>query len=124
MPRARLRLLGGFELTDKEGATAAFTSRKGRALLAFLALNSDRHHERGELAALLWGGRGEAQARDSLKQCLLALRKVTGDRTGEILGTDRDGVTLHGEAIEVDVSRLRRLAESDEVEDLAEVARL
>ena len=78
MPRARLRLLGGFEFADKTGAVVALTSRKGRSLLAYLALNPDRRHDRGELAALLWGDRGETQARDSLKQCLLSLRKAIG----------------------------------------------
>ena len=124
MPRAELKILGGFELTDRNGTTIAVTSRKGRALLAYLALNADRRHDRAELSALLWSGRGEAQARGSLNQCLLALRKATGDSTGEMLESDRDSVTLHGEALEVDVARLRALAASDESEDLAAAAAL
>ena len=124
MPKVGLRMLGDFELTDREGAAVALTSRKGRALLAYLALNPDRHHDRGDLAALLWGGRGEAQARDSLNKCLQTLGKATGGHAAEIFETDRDSVTLRGEAIEVDVTRLRRLAESDDSEDLAEAGRL
>ena len=63
MPRMGLKILGGFELTDQKGNKVALTSRKGQALLTYLALNPGKFHGRGELAALLWGNRGKIQAR-------------------------------------------------------------
>ena len=100
------------------------SERKARALLAYLALNPEQHHGRDKLAALLWGARADTQARSRLSKCLSGLRKAVGNGAEALLDTDRDGVILHGAAIEVDVAQLRRLAESDDLEDLAEAASL
>jgi hypothetical protein len=66
----KLILLGGFALESAYGATLALPTRKDKLLLAYLALSGGRPQSRGRLAGLLWGDRGEAQARDSLKQSL------------------------------------------------------
>ncbi len=122
MTSVGLRILGGFELTDHAGAMVGLTSRKGRALLAYLALNPDRNHERGELAALLWGGRGEAHARDSLNKCLQTLGKALGNSAEDFLEMDRETILLCNDAVDLDVARLRRLADSDDIDDLAREA--
>ena len=117
-------MLAGFALSDGDGVAVELSERKARALLAYLALNPDRHHERDELTVLLWGDRAPAQARASLSTCLTGLRKAVGNGAEGLFETDLHGVTLRGGIIEVDVARLRRLAESDDFEDLAEAARL
>ncbi len=119
-----LELFAGFALGDAEGVAVGLSERKAQALLAYLALNPDRHHGRGELAALLWGDRATTQARASLSKCLTGLRRAVGNGAEALFETDRDGVTLRGGAIDVDVARLRRLAGSDDCEDLSKAARL
>jgi TolB-like protein/DNA-binding SARP family transcriptional activator/Tfp pilus assembly protein PilF len=105
----RLALLGGFCLQDGDGADLVLTTRKDRLLLAYLALSPARSHGRDRLAGLLWGDRGDAQARDSLRQSLAALR--TAFRRGGIdpLRTDREQVTLEPSGISIDAAEFAEL---------------
>jgi len=52
--------------------------KKARALLAFLAAQSGQPVSRERLADLLWPYQGSEQARHSLRNCLLELRKALG----------------------------------------------
>ena len=56
---------------------------KVRALLAYLALESDRAHGRDELAGLLWPGSPEEAARKSLRQALTTLRTAICDEDAQ-----------------------------------------
>jgi oligopeptide transport system substrate-binding protein len=58
---------------------AGFDSDKVRALLAYLAVESDREHRREKLAGLLWSDYPERSARTSLRRALANLRHVIGD---------------------------------------------
>jgi TolB-like protein/lipopolysaccharide biosynthesis regulator YciM len=102
-----LTLLGGFALRSTAGSELALSTRKDRLLLAYLALNAGRSLPRDHLAGLLWGDRGEAQARDSLRQSLAAIRQafrqvgldpVLSER--ERVGFDRDGIDIDAVAFE------------------------
>jgi TolB-like protein len=106
----RLTLLGGFSLETAVGATLALPTRKDKLLLAYLALSGGRPQSRDRLAALLWGDRAEAQARDSLKQALAELRQAFRQAGLDPLQADRESVTLDPADIEIDVSELVRLA--------------
>jgi len=88
--RCHLNLLGGWSLTADDGAELSLPNRKDKQLLAYLATQGGQFHARERLANLLWADRTDAQARDSLRQALAALRKafrlvgldpVQGDRT-------------------------------------------
>jgi DNA-binding SARP family transcriptional activator len=57
-----------------------FNSDKARALLTYLAVESDRAHHREHLAGLLWPEYPERRARHSLSQVLYSVRTVIGDR--------------------------------------------
>jgi TolB-like protein len=83
--------------------------RKTQALLAYLALSPAQPRSREELVGLLWGDRGEEQARSSLRQSLSELRKALGDPDNSLLVTGRDTVSLNAEAVDVDVSEFDRL---------------
>ncbi len=76
----RLKLLGRFGLWqgDKEMPRLP---RKTQALLAFLALEQDRHITREAVAELLWPDRGTKQARHSLRQTLLTLSKAVSGQS-------------------------------------------
>jgi predicted ATPase/DNA-binding SARP family transcriptional activator/Tfp pilus assembly protein PilF len=58
---------------------ANFATDKARALLAYLAVESDRPHRRDTLAGLLWPDQPQKRARQNLRQALSDLRKVIGD---------------------------------------------
>jgi len=61
----------------------AFESDKVRALLAYLAVESDRPHRREKLVGLLWPERSERSARQNLSQALFNLRYIIGDRDAQ-----------------------------------------
>lgn len=107
MARLELRLLGGFSLTDASGEVVALTSRKARALLAYVALARGRPQPRDRLAMLLWEDSNLAQARSSLRQALTTLRRALGDRP-EVLEADLESVTLPASALWVDVLAFER----------------
>ncbi|MFL7794601.1 MAG: winged helix-turn-helix domain-containing protein, partial [Anaerolineae bacterium] len=56
-----------------------FATDKARALLAYLAVESDQPHRRDALAGLLWPDQPQGKARQNLRQALSDLRKVIGD---------------------------------------------
>ena len=80
MARLSISLLGLFQVLLHSKEVTGFDSDKARALLAYLALESDRPHRREALAGLLWPERPERDARHSLSQLLFNLRSVLGDR--------------------------------------------
>lgn len=102
-----LNLRGAFCPRTGDGAPVRGLSRRGLAILAALACAPGHRMPRPALAALIWGERGEDQARASLRQELSALRRrlppgalgsdraeawlvaadcETGDEQGDILG--------------------------------------
>jgi TolB-like protein len=97
----RLTLFGGFSLAGADGAEIPLKSQKAKALLAYLALPPGKTRSREEIMALLWSDRGEAQARASLRQVLMGLRKDLGEEalaalriTDETVSFDPERVTV------------------------------
>jgi DNA-binding SARP family transcriptional activator/Tfp pilus assembly protein PilF len=90
----RLELFGGFRLTTGAEREIVISSRKNRALLAILALAPGCAVARDQLVALLWGDRGESQARNSLRQSLLVLRRDLADIEPSPLVMQDDQVRL------------------------------
>lgn len=109
MVRIRLKLLGGVRVAHADGAEISVRARKGQALLAYLALNQDQHTTREQLATLLWGDRFDEQARHSLRQSILALRKALADENASILHSTGEFLAISNKAVEVDALELQRL---------------
>jgi TolB-like protein/DNA-binding SARP family transcriptional activator len=129
-PHARfgVQLIGPFRLSALDGPGAdrsvlPVQGRRTRALLATLLLAPQQTMGRERLAGLFWGDRGDAQARASLRQCLLELRGVlaAGSRTGEDdhLITTRETVALAPGAFACDVLALRGALGGDDWEHVA-----
>ena len=74
---ASLAVLGSFVLRMGERDVVGLP-RKTRALIAFLALRPGRPVSREVVADLFWGHTGMPQARHSLRQTLVVLRKTGG----------------------------------------------
>ncbi|MCJ7549888.1 MAG: NB-ARC domain-containing protein, partial [Anaerolineae bacterium] len=79
---ARLSILSLGTLQIALGATplTSFDSDKARALLTFLAVESDRAHRRETLAGMFWPEYPERRARHSLSQALWNVREAIDDR--------------------------------------------
>ncbi len=79
MPTLHLTCFGAFRATLDGKSLAGFETDKARALLVYLAVESDRPHRRQRLAGLLWSDQPEEKALHSLRQTLSGLRKTLGD---------------------------------------------
>jgi DNA-binding SARP family transcriptional activator len=120
--RMSLTLLGGFGA--RIGARPVDVPlKKARALLAYLALAPGRPHSREQLAALLWGDRVEAHARNSLRQTLFGLRRAL-PTTPPCLELTADSVSLRSAAVDVDATAFERLAATGTDEGLTAAAAL
>lgn len=84
MARLDLELLGPFQVTLDKQPIASFGYEKVRALLTYLAVESNRPHHRDAIAALFWVDRSHEQARSNLRKALSTLRKAVGDQTAKI----------------------------------------
>ncbi|HKJ53767.1 MAG TPA: BTAD domain-containing putative transcriptional regulator [Gammaproteobacteria bacterium] len=124
MSKLELILLGRFECLLSTGKRVTLAMRKAEVLLAFLALSPGLRHPRERLINLLWSHRGEEQARNSLRQCLSAIRKSLGEAADLALQIDRTTVCLNAGIVEVDVHEFERLAAGGEYESLVTAADL
>ncbi len=118
-PAFQLKLLGGFAAHGPRGELLEIVGQKDRALLAYLALSPGVSHGRDKLAALLWSDHGERQARDSLKQCLLRLRRALAAVQPDAVAGDRQTVAFQPDDIEVDAVRFAQLATTSDGLDQA-----
>jgi DNA-binding SARP family transcriptional activator len=119
----KLRVLGDFSL-EAEGRPVIVTSKKNRALLAVVALSPGRRATREKLCGLLWGDRGEEQARSSLRQSLAVLRRELGAIAERIFARHDDVLALHAGTLAVDVLDLARLLEAGGPTNLREAAEI
>lgn len=123
MSDRKVLLLGGFEVAGEAPGRPALT-RKGRAMLAYLAMNSGHAQSRDKLAALLWGGNGNSQARTNLRQTLSTLRKAMAFTDGQLLTNAGDDIILNPDELSVDAARFEKLAASEAPEDLEQAIAL
>jgi TolB-like protein len=107
----RLRLLGGLDLTAAPEAPAHEVTRQTRLMLACLALAGAKGLTRAEFCALFWPDRASAQARNSLRQGLAAIRKALSgdaDDAGAMsLESDLEVVRLSPTPAAIDVHAFR-----------------
>ena len=94
------------------------------ALLTSLAMASGRGLSRTQLAELLWDERPEPQARQNLRKELSRLRRGLDGAGVDGLAVDGDAIRLSPAALDSDVLDFRRLAASDEIQDIAIAASL
>ena len=89
----KVMLFGGFEARFASGATVSLPT-KARALLAYLGMRPGQSHPREKLAALLWGGKSDDQARDGLRHALAALRRALAGTEPPCLRIEGHGLAL------------------------------
>ena len=79
MSSLAISLLGSFQVTLAGKTVFGFHSKKVQALLAYLAVEKNRPHQRESLAGLLWPDYSESAARTNLRSALANLRQIIGD---------------------------------------------
>jgi TolB-like protein/Tfp pilus assembly protein PilF len=104
-----VRLFGTFMICDAAGNELSLQTRKSRALLAFLALQPGKVISRERLMTLLWSDRGIKQARQSLNNALMSIRRLGTKHGTKILESDRESVSLVNGVIDTDVSAFQEL---------------
>src|SRR5512145_2406296 len=115
MAQIRVNLLGGFAAVGADGLPLALPTRKAEAVLALLACRSGDAQPRERLIGLLWGDRGDKQARHSLSQTLTAIRGAIANAPSL---AERETLAIDPGAIAADVIDLAALAERDDLESL------
>ncbi len=84
MSHLDLYLTGRIEaLLDQRDITREFRTEKERALLAFLAVKSERSHMRDVVGELFWPDRPGGVARTNLRQALAGIRRALDDRKND-----------------------------------------
>lgn len=115
MPSLEIHLFGPGVLTVN-GQPIRPHSLKAMALLAFLAVESERAHSRAKLAALLWGEATEPAARQSLRQALYSLRTLGVGSLHDSLNVDPDNARFRPRPeVFVDVARFVTCVSSADV---------
>lgn len=114
-----LRVLGRFELVSPSGETITISSRKNQALIAILALADGEPVLRSKLCDLLWQDRGEAQARNSLRQALTALRKSFAAHGDFPLVITEEDAAIDGKLLETDLKQSKEEAAGEFLEGLS-----
>ena len=93
-----VRLAGGLALRADGAELAPPASRRGRAVLAYLALHPGAHN-RAQLAARFWPDVLDESARTSLRAALTELRHALGPEAGHLVAT-RETVALDGALVD------------------------
>lgn len=111
MKSLTLTLFGGFEARLSAREAFVLPRRKAKALLAYLALRPGLVCPREALMALLWGDVPAEQARHSLRQALVELRRaLPNGKTTPTLLAEGDSLALNPDRVEVDVAVFEELA--------------
>jgi DNA-binding SARP family transcriptional activator len=107
-------LFGSPHFASPEGHPVTIRSRKGVGLLACLALAEGRPVGRDELCALLWPDRQKAQARASLRQLLVDLRRDFGPGSDVFDTATDNAISFNRMAIAFDVAEFHQLRRADD----------
>jgi DNA-binding SARP family transcriptional activator len=114
-PQFRVCCLGNFRLVEAgSGTDMTPASRKARALIGYLCIVG-KPVARERLASLLWGDRGDEQARASLRQAIYELRSMLAGN--HLLKLERDTVAIT-EDVGTDMAVLLAAAQSGDLQSL------
>ncbi|HLV79226.1 MAG TPA: BTAD domain-containing putative transcriptional regulator, partial [Chthonomonadaceae bacterium] len=119
-----LRLLGTFEVLAAGQPLPRLRTRKGRWLLALLALRHHQELERSWLAGALWPESLEEQALTNLRICLFDLRRALGDQAYRLRSPSPRTLRLDVSEADVDVLTFDQAISCGKEESLQQAAAL
>src|SRR6516165_8142970 len=112
----------GSLVIERDDCRLGKVPKKARALLGYLAAQGGQAVSRERLADLLWPYQGSEQARHSLRNCLLELRKALGPSgTGHLAA---DFANCRIQDVAVDLNHFERLSRSQNRAELQAAADL
>jgi len=120
-PPLRASLFGSFKLTTADGAELVISGKRARALLALLCIAPGEACDREQLSALLWRGRFRAQARASLRQTLLELKKLLAPAYAGPFEVTRERLALRPGIVCTDLAELETALAEGRMADASEV---
>lgn len=93
----KIKCFGDFQVEFDNKIITNFETEKNRALLAYLAVESDRPLRRSHLAGLLWSDESEQRALHNLRQALSRLRKTMREQfcDQQYLLAERESIQLN-----------------------------
>src|SRR5262252_5193263 len=112
----------GLLVIERDDCRLGKVPKKARALLAFLAAQGGQSVSRERLADLLWPYQGSEQARHSLRNCLLELRKALGGDAADHLVADFANCRMQD--VVADLDTFERLSRSQQCVELRAAADL
>ena len=112
----------GSLVIERDDCRLGKVPKKARALLGYLAAQGGQAVSRERLADLLWPYQGSEQARHSLRNCLLELRKALGPSGARYLVADFANCRIQD--VVVDLDRFERLSRSQNRAELQAAAEL
>jgi DNA-binding SARP family transcriptional activator len=122
--RFRIAILGGFEVWNPAGLPVKLSTRKAQGLLAYLAARAGVECERDVLAGLFWGNRDDDHARNSLRQTLFLLRRMTCLAQPQLLNITNHTVAMDPLGVEIDVRAFEGSSRAGDPDALQQAADL
>lgn len=89
-----IRFLGTFHVTFVDNREPSIDTAKGKALLAYLAIENTVPHRREQLATMFWPESGQKAAHQNLRQALYVLRQQLRILADVNMGKDADSPYL------------------------------
>jgi len=124
MPPLQLSLLGVLRVRLDEKQVTHFYSTKVQALLAYLAVESDRPHPRATLSGLLWPESPQTDANRSLRQALFQLNRIVDNPRTQVIVASRQTVQFRaGSQAWLDTDEFRACLETGQLERAVELYR-
>ncbi|MBQ0770655.1 MAG: hypothetical protein KBT59_02330 [Sphingomonadales bacterium] len=101
--KLRASLFGPFQLTASDGSEIVISNKRARTIIAKLLLTPGEPIDRAYISKLLWPGRFEAQARASLRQCLLELSKLFESLDCDLIDATHSRISLKNAQAETEI---------------------
>ncbi len=119
--RMRVSLFGSLKIVTDLGALINIPIRRGRVILAMLAINPGQSLSRDLVSKLIWAGRFKPQARASLRQCLHDLNRALQNAELDVLDVSNTELLLDPRAVVTDVQILEQALECADVKNVIEL---
>jgi TolB-like protein len=102
-PSIKVTLFGEFTCKNQFDEHIIITNKRAKAILALLCLTPNEPIQREVLSQLLWPGRFDAQAKSSLRQCLLYLSNILNALHPELLVVSRSHVAINDVLVQTEL---------------------